>query len=55
MTRGRINVTYYGKREILLAKSLAFVDNVYYIVNKVSYRNQSIDLQQKFFTEKSIK
>ena len=55
MTRARINVTYYGKREISLAKSLAFVDNVPYLVNKVSYRSQSIDLQQKFFTEKSIK
>ena len=46
MTRARINVTYYGKREISLAKSLAFVDNVPYLVNKVSYRSQSIDLKK---------
>ena len=51
----RINITCYGKTEVSFAKSLVFVNNVSYRVNSVSYRNRSIDLQQKFFTEKVIK
>ena len=55
MSHRRINITYYGKTEVSFAKSLVFFNNVSYRVNNVSYRNRSIDLQQKFFTEKVMK